>query len=139
MKTKRFISAWFGSGLFMFILSYVWHGVLLNDFVNLKYPLTIYLGLAALVYLLIGFVLTYMYQYMYVKKLRYKGFSLGAILGFLLYLIAFVLGVSFNQGSLSYVVVDFIWQMAEQGVGGALIGFIFSLYAEMEKLAKVDQ
>jgi hypothetical protein len=70
--------------------------------------------------------------------MKYKGVTIGALMGFFIYLVAFVFGVSFNAGGLKYIVVDFLWQMVEQGVGGAVIGFLFSLYEEMEKLAKAE-
>ncbi|NND94140.1 MAG: hypothetical protein HKN45_04695, partial [Flavobacteriales bacterium] len=108
----------------MFGLSYLWHGVLLNDYIHIKYPMWLYFLLSGIVYLVIGLVMTYLYHYTHTKNVKYKGALIGAALGFFIYLIAFVLGVSFNQPSFSHIVVDFIWQMLEQGIGGSVVGFI---------------
>lgn len=123
----------------MYVLSYLWHGVFLNDYIDLSYPLESYLLLSAVAYLLIGLVLTSLYQYTFIREMKYKGAMLGALLGFFIYLIAFVFGVSFNEGALHYVVADFAWQMIEQGVGGAVVGFLYSVISEMEKFARFNQ
>jgi len=123
----------------MFGLFYLWHGFLLNDFKSLALPLSTYMGLAAIAYVLISLILTSLYQYVYIRKMKYKGAMLGALLGFFIYFIAFIFGVSFNQGAIHYVVVDFIWQMIEQGIGGVVIGFLYSLVTEMQKFSKQIQ
>jgi len=119
MFKKGFLLVWLISAIAMFGLSYIWHGVVLNDYHNIKLPLSSFLTLQAIVYLVISFILTFVYHYTHIKrKMKYKGFVIGAVLGFFIYLIAYVLGISFKTGSLNYViVVDFIWQMFEQAVG----------------------
>ena len=53
---------------------------------------------------------------------------------FFLYLIAFVLGVSFSSDSaLEHVIVDITWQMIEQSFGGLLIGYLYHVYKELRK------
>ncbi|NNC83563.1 MAG: hypothetical protein HKN79_08295 [Flavobacteriales bacterium] len=138
MKTKWFLTSWLTSAVIMYALSFLWHGVLLNDYVNIKYPMWLYFLLAGVVYLVIGLILTYLYYYTYTKKMQYKGALMGACLGFFIYLIAFVLGVSFNQNSLHHIVVDFIWQMVEQGIGGSSVGFLFGFLSHMHKVENPD-
>lgn len=138
MKTKWFFSVWLVSSIMMYGLSFVWHGVLLNDYMSIKYPMWMYFTLAAVVYLVIGFVLTYLYHYTYTHRIKYKGMLLGACLGFFIYLMAFVLGVSFNPNSLEHTVVDFLWQMFEQGVGGAAIGAVMRFLVDMDRFEKAD-
>jgi hypothetical protein len=139
MKKRSFIQVWAIASVVMFLLSYLWHGVLLNDYVNIKYPIWLHLLMASIVYVVIGFILTYLHQYTTVHKLKYKGLVIGALLGFFIYLIAFVLGVSYNPHSMEHTVVDFIWQMAEQGFGGMTVGVALNFVADYEKLAKSDQ
>lgn len=117
----------------MFCLSYVWHGVLLNDYSNIRIPMWLYFSLSAFVYLIIGIVLNFLYRYTQIREMRYRGLLIGASLGFFIYMIAFVLGVSFSQSSAPHIVVDFIWQMMEQGIGGASLGLMFSLSSDIEK------
>lgn len=138
MKTKRFLICWFSASIIMYALSYLWHGILLNDYSNIRFPLWLYFTLAAIVYLIIGLVLTYLYRFTRTRELKYKGAMMGMSLGFFIYLIAFVLGVSFNQHTASHIVVDFIWQMFEQGVGGAAVGSIMSFLLATERLDRTQ-
>ncbi len=127
LLTRKFFLSWILSAVLMFSLSYVWHGWILNDLISLPYPLALFLGLSALVYLVIGFALTFVYSFVHLERnYTLKGLLLGGALGFFIYLIAFTLGVSFSSsGELEHVVVDFLWQMIEQGVGGTVTGLVF--------------
>ncbi|MDA0713864.1 MAG: hypothetical protein O3B83_01240, partial [Bacteroidetes bacterium] len=73
IKWRWMVRVWGLSTLIMFGLSYLWHGVLLNDYVNIKYPLWLHLMLAGVVYLVIAFVLTYLHQYTTVRHHKFKG------------------------------------------------------------------
>lgn len=139
MKLKPFITCWLFSSILMYALSYAWHGLLLNDYMNIRTPLWLYFTLATIVYLVIGLVLTLLYRNTQTKEMRFKGLLMGALLGFFIYLIAFVLGVSFNQASASHIVVDFVWQMIEQGIGGASVGFVYGLLLEFDKVKQANQ
>jgi hypothetical protein len=127
---------WLCSSILMLLMSYLWHGVLLNDYAQLDIPVVLYLGLSVIVYLILGGVLTFLYHYTQTHQMKYKGLLMGSCLGFFIYLIAFVLGVSFNQTSTIHVVVDFVWQMLEQGVGGAFIAVLFGFLVHMGKMNK---
>jgi hypothetical protein len=61
---------------------------------------------------------------------------MGIAFGFFIYLIAFVLGISFKGTGAAHVVVDFIWQMIEQGVGGSVVGLIYMLARRYDKSMK---
>lgn len=139
MKAKWFLICWIASAVLMYGMSYLWHGVLLNDYIHIKYPMWMYFLLSGVVYLVIGLLLTYMYKYTYTHKTQYKGMMLGSFVGFFIYLIAFVLGVSFSQTSIDHIVVDFIWQMVEQGIGGASVGFIHGFLTHMDKVRLSNQ
>src|SRR5687768_11411061 len=54
MPNKRFFISWIGSSVVMFALSYLWHGILLNDFKILAntFPLSVFLTFAGIVYLI---------------------------------------------------------------------------------------
>jgi len=67
-----------------------------------------------------------------------KHVSVGVFAGFLIYLIAFVLGVSFNKGGLEHVILDFTWQMIEQAVGITFISVFYSLSYRYDKLKKMN-
>lgn len=135
MLTKRFFISWIASSVVMFALSYLWHGVFLTDFSRLSYPKEIFLVIAALVYLIIGFVAAKAIDIKLLEKhFRRKPFLKGAIsgagLGFILFLISTVVGVSFSTGSkIENLLLDICWQVIEQGIGGLVVGvahfFIF--------------
>lgn len=128
MLTKRFFISWIASSVVMFALSYLWHGVFLTDFSRLSYPKEIFLVIAALVYLIIGFVAAKaidikLLEKYFRRKPFLKGTISGAGLGFILFLISTVVGVSFSTGSkLENLLLDVFWQAIEQGIGGLVVG-----------------
>ncbi|MFT4660523.1 MAG: hypothetical protein ACI8XB_000791 [Patiriisocius sp.] len=140
MLKKEFLLVWMISSLTMLGMSYVWHGIILNDYRFIKLPFISFILLQGIVYAVIGFVLTFVYHYTNInRKVKYKGFMMGAVLGFFIYLIAYVLGISFKTGEFNYViVVDFLWQMGEQALGGGVVGFAFVVLERVEKLADVS-
>lgn len=128
MLKKRFIVSWFLSSFLMFGLSMFWHGVLLNDLKFIPQPHGLFYALAGLAYIVIGFTITFVFTYLTMGiGIRLKGFLMGVALGFFIYLIAFVLGVSFKGSGTQHIVVDFLWQMIEQGIGGGVVGTVYML------------
>ncbi len=122
----------------MYGLSYVWHGIVLNDFLKLSYPKDLFLIIAGLVYFGIALgmtILTYM-----LKKIKdsFKyGIAIGGIVGIFIYAIAFLLGISFNaEVDLQHILFDLGWQTFEQGFGGLMCGWIYrSLYIREKRLS----
>lgn len=116
--------------MLMYGLSYLWHGVALNDLDELRVPLALYLVLAGLVYLIIGLGMTIGIHQSIVHGLigLQRGFPVkamlsGGVIGFVVYLIVFILGVSFAKHGMMHVVVDLLWQMVEQAMGGLVVSF----------------
>lgn len=136
MFRARFFISWIFSGIVMFSLSYLWHGVILNDFERLTYPRATFLTLATIVYLGISLALTTLNTFFEInKKPIFKGLILGLVLGFFIYLIAFVLGISFNSTpKFEYIALDVAWQMFEQGLGGLVCGLVFDYFLMRDKM-----
>jgi hypothetical protein len=135
MIKKRFFVAFFLASTAMFAMSMIWHGIILNDLKFLEIDLTLFYSLAALAYLVIGFVLTFAYNYLSMGiGLKLKGFFLGVACGFFIYLIAFVLGISYNADDAAHTTVDFVWQMIEQGVGGSIVSAVYFLAAKRDEV-----
>ena len=132
---KTFIS-WIVSSVIMFSLSYLWHGVILNDFDKVSYPKELFLSLLAFLYFIIGLIIALAYTFWGDgKKFLYKGLLIGGLTGSIIFLIVFVLGISFHEKVLfNHAVIDFCWQVIEQGTGGAAAGFIYSLIVRREQL-----
>ncbi len=134
---KRYIWApWLFSTVVMYGISYIWHGIALTDLEELTIPKTLYFLLALLVYSVIALTLTIGIQ----KAIQYEWISLksgfpfysiliGAAVGFFAYLVIFVMGISFAKNGMVHVMVDVLWQMFEQGMGGLAVslGIIYDM------------
>ena len=55
---------------------------------------------------------------------------MAAAIGFFVFLLIFVLGMSFTKPGMMHVVVDILWQMFEQGMGGLAVslGVIYDMH-----------
>ncbi len=121
----------------MYGFSYLWHGMLLSDLQEISIPVWLYMVLAGLVYIVLGLVLTIGTH----KAVQYEWISLkgafplwttllAAALGFFVYLVIFVLGITFAKAGAMHMVVDVLWQMFEQGMGGLAVslGIIYDMH-----------
>lgn len=140
MPKPRFFASWIVSSIFMYGISYLWHGVILNDLARLTYPKDLFLMLAGLAYLGFGFALAVAISYIHINKPKVlKGLIFGVPLGMFVYLVAFVFGISFNSSpKLVHVAMDVTWQVIEQGLGGVVAGLAYTVVAIQEKIAKTS-
>lgn len=133
----------------MFGLSYCWHGLFLNDYQLITYPLGIYLTAAAIVYLLIGFLMGRAFTMKLFDKISQhpllRGPAVGFACGILVYLVATVVHVNFTKDlDLKYMLLDITWQGIEQGIGGLLVGIVYMTvfepfpHPEMEEDASAE-
>ncbi len=137
MLKRRFFVAWLLGTIFMMVLSLVWHGLLLNDLMHIPSPEWLFYTIGAFVYLCIGFTITFVYTYLSMGiGIKMKGSLLGVALGFFIYLIAFVFGISFKGSGTEHLVVDFLWQMIEQGFGGGVVGTVYLLAKRRDEILK---
>jgi hypothetical protein len=123
----RFYVSWIFSAVLMYVAFYVWHGLFLNDLNRISFPIAIFLGLAALVYLVISFILyrTYESKFLtkYIPQPMLRGVSSGFLIGFILFALVAVLGISFTSNvNATYLMADCAWQIVEQIIGGIIIG-----------------
>ncbi len=134
---RRILVPWLASTLVMYGLSFLWHGIALNDLRELKIPMGLYVALSAVAYLLIGLGVTFamhqsiQHQWIGIRQgFPLKGLLLGAVFGFVVYLIAFIFGMSFTDRKVMHILVDVLWQMVEQGFGGLVVslGIIYDLH-----------
>jgi len=134
MFSKKILYTWIAASATMFSLSFIWHGVVLNDFLNLTYPKEIFSPLFSLLYLAIGLVFAVAIGYVeIIKNIYYKSLIFGSFGGFIIFLIAFLLGVSFNsEVKVTYIALDLIWQVFEQSAGGLVAGYVY-LFIEQER------
>ena len=137
LRRRHILVPWLASTVVMFGLSFAWHGIALNDLRELKVPIALYLCLSALAYLIIGLGITVMiHQFIQHKWIVIKngfpmmGLLAGIVVGFVVYLLAFIFGMSFADHRMMHVLVDVLWQMVEQGLGGLLVslGIIYDMH-----------
>ncbi len=128
---KRFFITWIITSLVMFSISYAWHGIFLNDFSRLTYPKEIFFIFSSIVYLVIGFVVvkvidSKILERFFHRKLFLEGLIKGMFCGFIFFLIATVIGVSFNPVSgIKNLLFDMGWQIVEQGIGGCTVAIMY--------------
>ncbi len=121
----RFFLSWIFSAIVMFTLFYVWHGIFLNDFKRIQFPLLWFVSFAAFTYLLFGAGIYFLYESQVMKKMRnffLRGVICGLIAGFSLFMIATIVNISLTRHlSMQHLMMDCIWQMTEQVVGAMVI------------------
>jgi len=134
---RRILLPWLLSAVVMYGLSFAWHGLALTDLQELRIPLALYLCLSGVVYLLIGLGLTVAvhqcvaHEWISLRKaFPLMSMLLGAAIGFVVYLVVFILGMSFASKGFVHIVVDILWQMLEQGLGGLMVslGLIYDMH-----------
>lgn len=121
----RFFISWIISALVMFSLFYAWHGIFLNDFKRIKFPLSWFMMFAALTYLIFGAGIYLLFESQILKNIRntfMRGLTCGVIAGFSLFMIATVVNISLTKHlSMQHLIVDCSWQMAEQTFGAMVV------------------
>ena len=138
MELRRYIILpWLLSAAAMYGLSYAWHGLMLSDLQEMSIPRWLYLVLAGVVYAVLGLALTIathkavQYEWISLKRgFPFLTMLMAAAAGFFVYLLIFVLGMSFAKSGAMHVVVDVLWQMFEQAVGGLMVslGIIYDMH-----------
>ena len=118
----KFFYSWIACSLSMFLLSYLWHAQILNDFLKIPYPIDVFLFISTIVYLGIGLLITALtYMGKKIKNSFKYGILVGGIMGISIYAITFVFGISFSAViDLKYIAVD----AGYQAVGGLICGWV---------------
>ncbi|MBS1637096.1 MAG: hypothetical protein JST26_14355 [Bacteroidetes bacterium] len=121
----RFFISWILAAVLMYVAFYVWHGLFLNDLSRISFSKAVFMALAALVYLVISFVIYRAFNSRLAKKIYnqfLRGVLVGAALGFILFSVITVLGISFTKNvTFTYMVADCGWQVVEQCIGGIIV------------------
>jgi hypothetical protein len=130
----------------MFLISWAWHGLVLNDLSELRSSLRGYLLLTGVAYLFIGGGLTWLVHRALARSwisLRsafvWKGMALGAGCGLVVYLVVYLSGLSFASHEWHHVLLDLLWQAMEQALGGLLacLGIIYDVHRQFMETERV--
>lgn len=127
LYSVRFYLSWIIAAVLMYVAFYFWHGIFLNDLNRISFSKVLFLSLAALVYLVISFVLYRTFEsrllQKYISQPILRGVVSGLFIGFILFALVTVLGISFTKNiNITYIMADCVWQIVEQIIGGLLIG-----------------
>lgn len=121
----RFYISWFSSSVVMFLLFYLWHGVFLNDFKRIQFPLAWFVTFAAGTYLILGAGLYFLYESRLMKRFKnflLRGLLSGAIAGFSVFMVATIVNISLTKHlSPQHLLIDAAWQISEQILGGMIV------------------
>ena len=144
MNAKKCILALIVSFIVMFLLSGLWHMYIMGDFYMEQNPAAkseVMLGFVILGYAVLALLMAYAYP------LGYKGGSpvgeglrFGILIG-LLWLVprSIVLYGVENTGTGLVLIVDGVWHLAEQGIGGIIIGLIYGRSESGESTSKATE
>ncbi len=145
MLNRRFYFAWIIGAIAMYSAFYCWHGLILTDFSRVNFPKPLFLSFTAITYLLISFLVYKVFELKLwdaiSKNLFTKAVFTGLTVGFLLFVVTSVLGISFSaRFSFTHFVTDCIWQIIEQSIGGIVVAFchihVYSPELEEEAVKK---
>ncbi len=123
-----------GGGIIMFLLSGLWYMVLMKDFYaqyaseHLMLP-EVNLMAIGLGYLILAWLMSYVYPIGYKGGTPWwEGMKFGIIIGLLWVLPNGLVISGVWEYNSTQLIVDSIWHVVEQGVGGLIIGMIYGKY-----------
>ncbi len=124
----RFFVSWILGSIIMYALFYMWHGVFLNDFKKINFPLTWLLIFTAIAYVTISFLTYAVYESKPMKNIYnffVRGITAGALVGFIIFVVSTVVTISISRNlSAKHLVFDCIWQITEQTIGGIVMAVV---------------
>jgi len=133
MTVKRFVISVLVSAFVMFIFSFFWHGIILNDFKNISYNFNLFVFLSVVVYIVIAMALNFVIYFIKSGEHIFgKPLLAGAAFGFFIYLVVFVIGLSYHTRGIEHTVIDFGWQMVEQAIGAVAVAFCYRVYHRID-------
>ena len=143
MFTTRFYTGWLLSAILMYVAFYIFHGVLTNDIIKLTLPKTLFFSVAAIVYLVVGFGMSLLFNSTSLKKNIHGPYKRSLLIGILtalfMYGVAFTVGISFSFSvSMLNFLVDICWQLVEQSIGAFFIALANTLFYHEEQEQHVN-
>jgi hypothetical protein len=132
MNIKKMVQATLAAGFGMWILSGIWHNLILANFYRSETEAThegIWILLIA--YMVLSLIMAYLYPIGY-KGGRpiIEGLRFGMVIG-LLWVFPHELAMAGAHGdSITYVFKNAAWHVVEQGFGGIIVGLIYGMGQE---------
>ncbi len=129
MNVKKFAISTLVVGFTMWVISGLWHNLILPNFYSSEIEATHEgIGLLLIAYLILGLFMAYMYPLGYKGgRPAIEGLRFGIVIG-LLWILPHGLAMAGAHGeSISYVLKNATWHAVEQGLGGIVLGLIYGL------------
>jgi hypothetical protein len=124
----RFFISWILGSVVMYSLFYMWHGVFLNDFKKINFPLTWLLFFTSIAYLTISFLIYAAFESKPMKNIYnffVRGIVTGIFVGFIIFIVSTVVTISISRHlTAQHLMLDCIWQITEQTIGGILMATV---------------
>jgi len=130
MDFKKFSMAVVGGFIAMFIPGGLWHMLIMKDFYN-KYGGDSALAEPNMIFIILGvLILAALMAYMYPQGYKggspvKEGLRFGVVIGLLWILLYNVIMIGVMGTAKTLVVVDALWHIFEQGIGGIVIGYVY--------------
>ncbi len=130
MDIKKFSMAVVGGFFAMFIPGGLWHMIIMKDFYD-KYAGDSALAEPNIIFIILGvLILSALMAYMYPQGYKggsplKEGLRFGVVIGLLWILPYNVIMIGVMGTAKTLVVVDALWHIVEQGVGGIVIGYVY--------------
>ena len=129
MGAKKFLLALVLSFIVMFVLSFVWHDALMGDYYKTNDPSIkdeVHIPFVALGYYILALLMVYIYPKGFKGGSPVgEGLRFGLFIGLLWLLPRSVVLYGVLEGSSGVlVIVDSVWHLVEQGIGGIIIGLV---------------
>ena len=130
MNIKKMVLALLAGFIVMFLLSGLWHMMIMGDLYNSSKPPGAYaepkLQFIAFGYFVLALLMAYMYPKGYKGgKPVIEGLKFGILIGILWILPQSLVYLGLMAGSGTVVIVDTIWHVVEEGIGGIVIGLVY--------------
>lgn len=115
----------------MCALSYIWHGIILTDYVRLNIKKAKLLGLSSLYSFILAFIMVKVFEFdilerYFSRQPLFRGLLVGAVTGLIYYFVSTFFHFSFNTSTTSFSrMIDIGYQVFEQAIGGFVIGMVF--------------
>ncbi len=128
MDIKKLSLAALGGGIGMWLLAGLWHEVIMAAFYSAETAAAHEgTGIIFIAYLVLGLLMAYMYPLGYKGgKPWIEGMRFGILVGILWVFPHELVMAGAHSGPLPYVFKNAAWHMVEQGVGGIIVGLIYS-------------
>jgi hypothetical protein len=126
MFSIRFFVSWLFGAIAMYLSFYAWHGLFLNELIQINYPKSIFFLFAGITYLVISFFTVRIFDIKFLRKIInnifLRGILAGLVVGVIVFVVTKVTGISVGKSlTLEHVLLDAIWQCVEQTIGGIVI------------------